>query len=84
MINADNSKQLVKVDGKMFDIILELNGILDNFIQGHPDVLLGVLAAWSDKLSNTAPKDKHLFDLVFMISTKYLTCYRSEDITPDE
>ena len=73
MINADNSTHCVEVDGKMFDIILELNGILDHFIQKHPDVLLGVLAAWSDKLSNTTPKDKHLFDLVFMLSTKYLT-----------
>ena len=84
MINADNSTANVKVEGKLFDIVLELNGILDNLITCEPDMLLGTISAWADRLQEYTPQRESLFDAAFSLSTKYLREYESEDITPDE
>ena len=84
MINADNSIGKVKVNGELFDIVLELNGILDSLITCEPDMLLGTISAWTDRLQEYTPKRETLFDAAFSLSTKYLREYESEDITPDE
>ena len=84
MITADNAKRCVTIDGTVLDSIMELNGIFDNFISDEPEILLGVITAWSDKLQEYTVRDKVLYRMSYSISERYLDVNESEDITPDE
>ena len=84
MIIADNSKSCVTVDGTAVDGILELNGIFDNFISYEPEILLGVITAWSDKLQEYTVRDKVLYRMSYSISERYLDVNESEGITSNE
>ena len=70
MIIADRGH--TKIAGTNLDIILEFNNIISALQVDSPEILLGVLTAWSDVIMNLDDVDKKELSLVTHISEDYI------------
>ena len=78
MIIAD--KEVTKIAGMNYIVIYEFNNIINALQQDNPEILLGVLTAWSDVIMNLDNVDKTELAIVTHASEEFIRLHNeSED-----
>ena len=70
MIIAD--KEVTKILGMNYNVIYEINSIISALQVDSPEILLGVLTAWSDVIMNLDNVDKTELGIVTHASQEFI------------